>query len=140
MLDLSQPKDAHVNKRLQNEKMIWLSTVRPNGRPHLVPVWFFWDGTTILIFSQPNAQKVRDIRHNSSVMLALDTAQEGDDVVLIEGDAVLLDPASVNATQSAYAQKYESWMQRMGSNAEALAKEYSQPIRVIPTKFISWNE
>ncbi|HET9920207.1 MAG TPA: TIGR03667 family PPOX class F420-dependent oxidoreductase [Ktedonobacteraceae bacterium] len=140
MLDLSQQKDAHVNKRLQNEKMIWLSTVRPNGRPHLVPVWFFWDGTTILIFSQPNAQKVRDIRHNSSVMLALDTAQEGDDVVLIEGDAVLLDPASVNATQSAYTQKYESWMQRMGSNAEALAKEYSQPIRVIPTKFISWNE
>ena len=140
MLDLTNPKNAHADERLRKETVIWLSTVRPNGRPHLVPVWFFWDGTTILIFSQPNAQKVRDIRHNSSVMLALDTAQEGDDVVLIEGDAVLLDPASVNATQSAYAQKYESWMQRMGSNAEALAKEYSQPIRVIPTKFISWNE
>ena len=139
MLDLAQPKDAHVNQRLQNEKMIWFSTVRPNGKPHLVPVWFYWDGTTILIFSQPNTEKVRDVRHNSNVMLALDTAKEGDDVVLVEGEAVLLDPASVNVTQVGYAQKYESWILRMGMNAEAMAKEYSQPIRVIPTKFISWE-
>ena len=28
--------------------------------PHLVPVWFWWDGQTVLVFStQPNAVKVR---------------------------------------------------------------------------------
>jgi PPOX class probable F420-dependent enzyme len=139
MLDLTQPKDAHVNERLQNEKMIWFSTVRPNGKPHLVPVWFYWDGATILIFSQPRAEKVRDVRHNPNVMLALDTAKEGDDVVLVEGEAVLLDPASVNATHTDYAKKYESWIQRMGWDAEAMAKEYSQPIRMTPTRFISWE-
>jgi len=138
MLNLAQPKDAHINQRLQNEKIIWFATV--NGdRPHMVPVWFLWDGTTILISSKPNTVKVRDIRENSNVMLALETTNEGDDVVLIEGEAVLLDPASVNATLPAYAQKYEQLLQNMGMNAQAMAQEYSLPIRVIPTKFTSWE-
>ncbi len=138
MLNLAQPKDAHINQRLQDEKIIWFATV--NGdRPHMVPVWFLWDGTTILIFSKPNTVKVRDIRENSNVMLALETTGEGDDVVLIEGEAVLLDPVSVNTTLPAYAQKYEQLLQGMGWNAQAMAQEYSQPIRVIPTKFTSWE-
>jgi PPOX class probable F420-dependent enzyme len=105
----------------------------------MVPVWFLWDGTTILIFSKPNTVKVRDIRENSNVMLALETTNEGDDVVLIEGEAVLLDPASVNATLPAYVQKYEQLLQNMGTNAQAMAQEYSLPIRVIPTKFTHWE-
>jgi PPOX class probable F420-dependent enzyme len=138
MLNLAQPKDAHINQRLQDEKIIWFATV--NGdRPHMVPVWFLWDGTTILIFSKPNTVKVRNIRENSNVMLALETTNEGDDVVLIEGEAVLLDPASVNATLPANAQKYEQLLQNMGTNAQAMAQEYSLPVRVIPTKFTSWE-
>ncbi len=138
MLNLAQPKDAHINQRLHTDKIIWFATV--NGdRPHMVPVWFLWDGTTILIFSKPNTVKVRNIRENSNVMLALETTNEGDDVVLIEGEAVLLDPASVNATLPAYAQKYEQLLQNMGTNAQAMAQEYSLPVRVIPTKFTSWE-
>lgn len=73
------------------------------------------------------------------MVLALETAKEGDDVVLIEGEAALLDPGSVNTTLPAYEQKYASWIQRMGWDAAAMAKEYSQPIRVTPTRFISWD-
>lgn len=139
MLDLTQAKDAHVNQRLHSEKMIWISTVRPDGKPHLVPVWYYWDGSTVLIFSQSNSQKVRDLRHSPNVVLALETAKEGDDVVLIEGEAVLLNPASVNTATPGFAQKYASWIRRMDWDAEAMAKEYDQPIRVTPTRFISWE-
>lgn len=76
---------------------------------------------------------------NSNVLLALKTSSEGDDVVLIEGEAVLLDPAQVNAALPAYAQKYEHLLQRMGMNAQAMAAENSLPIRVIPTKVTSWE-
>ena len=138
MLNLAQPKDAHVNQRLQTDYIIWFATIH-GDRPHLVPVWFLWDGTSILIFSKPNTVKVRDIRKNSNVTLALEAGNEGDDVVLIEGEAVLLDPAAVSATLPAYVQKYAQLLQDMGVNAQAMAAEYSQPIRVIPTKFTSWE-
>ena len=28
--------------RLQTERNIWLATTRPNGKPHLIPIWFVW--------------------------------------------------------------------------------------------------
>ena len=39
MLDLSDSKGAHIDQRLRDEPIIWLSSVRPDGRPHLVLVW-----------------------------------------------------------------------------------------------------
>ncbi len=39
----------HIEERLRSNEMVWLTTVRPDGRPHSVPVWFLWDGATVLI-------------------------------------------------------------------------------------------
>jgi predicted pyridoxine 5'-phosphate oxidase superfamily flavin-nucleotide-binding protein len=29
---------------LRDDPVVWLSSVQPDGRPHVVPVWFHWDG------------------------------------------------------------------------------------------------
>ena len=47
----------HVEERLRSNEMIWLVTVRRDGRPHSIPVWFLWESATLLIFSKRNAQK-----------------------------------------------------------------------------------
>jgi PPOX class probable F420-dependent enzyme len=134
MLDLTKERDAHIDKRLRAELMMWLSTVRPDGRPHLVPVWFLWDGRTILIFSQPNQQKLRNLQRNPNVMVALDTAGQGDDVVMIEGKAELLNDPAVSAALPAYAEKYKQRLELYGWTGEAMAQDYSQAIRITPTK------
>ncbi|HJZ48046.1 MAG TPA: TIGR03667 family PPOX class F420-dependent oxidoreductase [Roseiflexaceae bacterium] len=130
MLDLTGSKGAHIDRRLRGEPIIWLSTVRPDGRPHLVPVWFLWDGATILIFSKPAAQKMRNLRHSPQVMLALDTADEGEDVVLLEGRAELLRDDAPRSTLPEYAAKYAALMTRIGITAESMAAEFTQAIRV----------
>jgi PPOX class probable F420-dependent enzyme len=135
-LDLSRPKDAHIDRRMRAEPIIWLSTARPGGRPHLVPVWFLWDGRTILIFSKPANQKIRNLRHSPYVMLALDTADEGEDVVLMEGRAELLGEGAPRPTLPAYAQKYAALMARLGITAEMMAAEYTQAIRVTIERFV----
>ncbi len=136
MLDLTRERDAHVDHRLRAEPIIWLSTVRPDGRPHLVPVWYLWDGRTILVFSQPGAQKVRNLRHSSQVALALDTADEGEDVVIIEGEATLLPDGTVDATLPAYGEKYARLMVRIGTSPEVMAASYTQAIQIRPTRFL----
>jgi len=118
MLDLAQPKDAHIEQRLRSELIIWLSTVRPDGRPHLVPVWFLWDGATFLIFSQPKDLKLRNLRHNPDVVLALETCDQGNEVVLIEGKAAPLDDPTLKTTMPTYAEKYDALMKSMGWTAE----------------------
>ena len=135
MLDLTKERDAHIDERLRAELMMWLSTVRPDGRPHLVPVWFLWDGRSILIFSRPNQQKLLNLRHNPNVVVALDTAGQGDDIVMIEGKAELLDDPRVSTALSAYKEKYKQRLALYGWTGEAMAQDYSQAIRITPTKF-----
>ncbi len=137
MPDLANPKDPHVDERLRKNLIIWLSSVRPDGRPHLVPVWFLWDGKNILIFSQPNTQKIRNLRQNTNVILALDDTKDGEDVVMLEGKAEFLNDPAVNPTLPAYAAKYNSELKSMGYTAEAMAAEYAQAIRITPTRFLN---
>src|SRR5215469_3639763 len=103
MLDLVNSKHAHVDERLRKNLIIWLGSMRPDGRPHLVYVWFLWDGKNILIFSQPNSQKIRNLRQNPRVTLALDNTKDGEDMVILEGKAELLPDPAVKPTLPAYA-------------------------------------
>ena len=136
MLDLTQPGHAHVDERLRSDIMIWLNTVRPDGRPHSAAVWFLWDDSQFLIFSQPNKQKIRNLQYNPNVVLALDNTKNGSDVIVIEGKAELLKQGDVNTTLPAYAEKYLPELKDMGWTPESMAADYSQPIRVTPTKFV----
>ena len=140
MLDLSKERDAHVDQRLRSDPIIWLTTVRSDGRPHTIPVWFLWDGETILIVSQPNTQKIRNLRSNPNVTLALDGSDEGGDVVVLEGQADLLKEKVAELNLSGYYAKYSSSIQEMGETLENMAQSYSQPIRITPTKFIAWHD
>jgi PPOX class probable F420-dependent enzyme len=135
MPGLTNPKNAHVDQRLRTDPIIWLTTVRADGRPHTVAVWFLWDGEKFLIFSEPNKQKLRNLQHNSHVTLALDDTHGGGDVIVIDGEAELITDPDVNATLAGFAQKYDAFFKRMGSSAAEMAKSYSQGIRITPTKF-----
>jgi PPOX class probable F420-dependent enzyme len=90
LLDMTRGDDRHIAERLSAEPIIWLGTVRPDGRPHNVPVWFAWHEPTILIFSMPGTAKVRDMQRSPAVSLALDSADGGQDIVLAEGRAKLI--------------------------------------------------
>jgi PPOX class probable F420-dependent enzyme len=129
-----QPPSDHVAKRLRDNVIIWFSTVRPDGRPHLVPVWFLWQNGTILIFSKSD-QKIRNLRANPRVMMALDDTQGGDDVVLIEGMTELIEGIKVT-TSPEYLAKYSAQFQGMHWTAEAMEASYTQALRITPTRFL----
>lgn len=136
MLDLSQPRHQHIAERLRANVIAWLGSVRPDGRPHLVAVWFLWNDEHILIFSKPNNQKVRNLRQNPNVTLALDDTNEGDDPIVIEGSAELVDDPDISTNLAAYLAKYGEAMQEIGLPGAEMAKVYSQAIRITPSRVI----
>jgi PPOX class probable F420-dependent enzyme len=134
ILNLTKERDAHIEQRLRNDITIWLNTIRPDGRPHAVVVWFLWDGEAILIFSQPGKQKLRNIQHNSNVLLAVDNTREGSDPIAIEGIATLLEPGEANAAHPGFVKKYGEHIKQIGYTPEQMAAAYSEPIRIVPTR------
>ena len=134
ILDLTQKRDAHVDERLRTEIIIWLATVRPDGRPHLVPVWFLWDNSesVIYIFSKPD-QKIRNLKQNPNVVLALNSPT-GNDVVILEGTATLLEGSAITTAQPDYEAKYKANLDKYGWTGESMSQSYTEPIRIEVTK------
>ncbi len=134
VLDLTKERHAHIDQRLRTDQIVWLTSVRPDGHPHSVAVWFLWDGETFLIFSRPKNQKVRNLEQNQNVLLAVDDTKQGSDPITIEGTATLLAPGQADTTLDTYVQKYGEGIKRIGFTPEQMAKEFSQGIRITPTR------
>ncbi len=134
LLDTTTDRGKHVQRRLESEIVIWLATSGPAGRPHAVPVWFWWDGDTFLVYSLPG-QKVHDIEANSKVALHLNATPEGGDVVRIDGTAERLrrHPTADNIPD--YIGKYAALIKKYHWTPESFAKDYSVVLRIRPTRF-----
>jgi PPOX class probable F420-dependent enzyme len=123
-----------VAVRLRRELVIWLTTVRADGMPQPTPVWFLWDGDTFLIYSQPNARKLRNIAHDSRVALNLNCDESGSKVVVITGEASLDRAAPPVSQNPAYMRKYREGIAQIEMTPDSMASEYSVAIRVKPTR------
>jgi PPOX class probable F420-dependent enzyme len=129
-VDLSK----HALSRLKKEIVVWLATTNPDGGPLVVPVWFWFDGKTFLIYSIPG-RKVRNIERNPLVALHLNSNPEGGDVVRVTGKAQLLKRQPPASKVPAYTGKYRSLIKSYGWTPESFSADYRIPIRVRPTQF-----
>jgi PPOX class probable F420-dependent enzyme len=124
----------HVETRLTRELVIWIATAGRDGHPHVVPVWFLWDGKSVLIYAVPG-QKVRDIEANSNVALHLNTDPVGEDVVRIDGTAKI-DPKQPPAYKvPKYVRKYREQIKGSDWTPKVFSDQYHVAIRVKPTRF-----
>jgi len=67
---------------------IWLITVRADGRPHGVPIWFVWYEGAAWVYSSAQTVHVRSMRRNPAVQL---NTPETHETILIEGNAEVID-------------------------------------------------
>lgn len=134
MLDLTTEFGERVSRRLGEEEIIWLTTVGADGTPQPSPVWFLWDGETILIYSRDNAPKIKNIARNPRVALSLNTDPLGEDVVILIGDARVDQDAPSALALPEYLLKYRDGIERIGMTPENFAAAYSVALRVTPTK------
>ena len=133
-IDTTTEFGQRVQRRLRDDTIGWLTTVGPDGTPQPSPIWFLWDGETILIYSQPNTPKVRNIERNGRVALNLDGDGRGGDIVILTGEARVDRDAPGAADHTEYLEKYRQGIERIGMTPEQFAGSYSVPIRMTPTR------
>ena len=125
--DLEQSERAE--RRLREDTVIWLTTVRADGQPQSTPVWFLWDGErNLLIMSQPNKPKLRNIASNPRISLHFDD-HDGDDVVALECEATVATETISGEEHSAYIEKYSDLIAALGMTPDSFSAEYSVPVR-----------
>ena len=66
-----------------------VATVRPDGRPHVAPVWFELDGEDLLFTTGATTVKGRSLRRDPRLSLCVDDEQPPFSFVVIEGTATI---------------------------------------------------
>ena len=92
--------------------MYWLSTVRPEGRPHVTPLIAVWLDGALYFCTGEDERKAKNLLQNKQVAVTTgcNALTEGLDIV-VEGDAVAVsDDAKLRRIADQYVSKYgEGW-------------------------------
>jgi PPOX class probable F420-dependent enzyme len=127
-----------VITKLNEEDCVWLTTVAGDGTPQPNPVWFWWDGESIWIYTQPASRKVANLRKRPRISLHFDSGETGEDVIVITGTAELSTDAPRVHENKPYVQKYRTQIAALGTTPEAMGADYSVTIRIRPEKARGW--
>jgi F420H(2)-dependent biliverdin reductase len=112
---------AAAANRLEEAKNVWMATVRPDGRPHMVPIWFVVGADCWYICTAPGSVKARNLSRNPHIALAL---EDGTDPYIVEGEARPAEPTAEViakfqakydwniATETEYTQVFEVQLRR----------------------------
>jgi nitroimidazol reductase NimA-like FMN-containing flavoprotein (pyridoxamine 5'-phosphate oxidase superfamily) len=91
----------------------WLSTVRPDGRPHVTPLIAVWDSGALHFCTGLEERKARNLAANRQVTLTTTTRNDQHDGLdlVVEGEAVRVpDDARLRELADAWVAKYgEEW-------------------------------
>ena len=133
MIDFTSDFGMRAKHRLSEEQIIWLTTVDSRGIPQTRPVWFLWDGESILIYSRPQAHKIRHLETNPSVSLNFDSDGQGGDIVVLLGEAQIANSPIPENQNARYVEKYNLGMEDLGLTPDEFSNTYSVAIRITPT-------
>ena len=65
-----------------------LATVRKDGRPHVVPVWFVLDGDTLVFTTAETTVKAANMRRDPRVCICVDDETPPYAYLMVEGTAI----------------------------------------------------
>jgi uncharacterized pyridoxamine 5'-phosphate oxidase family protein len=101
---------AEARRHLEAAEVFWVSTVRPDGRPHVTPLISVWLEDALYFCTGPSERKARNLTRNPHCILTTgcNALGEGLDLV-VEGDAAQVsDDAKLRRIAGAYESKYGS--------------------------------
>jgi hypothetical protein len=101
---------ADGRQRIEAAELFWLSTVRPDGRPHVTPLISVWVDGAAYFCTGGDERKAKNLAENASCILTTGSNELGEGLdVVIEGEALRIDDdAKLARIAAAYEAKYGS--------------------------------
>lgn len=125
---------AWVRAELHKSRNYWISSTRPDGRPHAAPVWGVVLDDVVYFASNKKSVKGRNLARNPQVTLHLES---GDDCVIVEGRVLhVADSALLMRMATEYSQKYAPF----SPTPDELDGGDNIAYGVVPGVVLTWKE
>ena len=125
---------AWARRHLAEDVVGWLTTVAADGRVQSSPVSFLLDGETVLVYSKPDALKIRNIAANPQVAFGLNTDKYGGHILVLEGTAEVDAAAPPWSSNPAMVAKFREPLRHWELDEAETSRDFSVAIRIRPTR------
>jgi general stress protein 26 len=104
-----------------------------DGTPRVVPIWFHWTGSEVVLGTPPNAPKVKSLKKNPKVAITIDDNQFPHKVLLIRGTARLEDVPGVVPEYAMAAERYfgkeqgQAWLKQLQQMTSSMVRIAIKP-------------
>jgi PPOX class probable F420-dependent enzyme len=137
--------EDEVVEFLAHGRVVTVATIGPNGRPHLVPLWYYPAGTTLSTWTFARAQKAVNLRREPHLTALVES---GEDYAELRGVSMECDVELVEAPERV-AEIGRTLLARYGGEAtpegtavdDVVAAQAAKRLGVVarPTKVVSWD-
>jgi len=131
--------DAPVQKFLAAKQIALLATVRADGAPLAMPMWFLHDAATLTMISEKGTQKVRNLRRDPRVCVVAEAGGGGEDIrgVTVLGRAEFL---ADGPERRALAERFHGKYPRLASLWGGRAIPANRVMfKIVPERVKSWG-
>ena len=143
-MEISKEKKQFIDTFLEEPLLARLATADRGGQPHVIPVWYGWDGESMWVSSYSNTRKVSDLEENPKIAIVIDIAGEKIDTkaVILEGQAELVkEPPEFLRKQIIWI--YKRYLGEEGvldkDPQEWITDPHNMLIKLTPEKVITWQ-
>lgn len=123
--------------------VVHLATTRPDGSPHVVPLWFVWREEAVYVSCRRDSATWRNVEHDPRVALSLRTGrawQEYAGIVLVgRAEPLVPEHPALRGLMSQWFEKYRPLLSGGGFRDYAEQVESPGMLRVRPERLASWD-
>ena len=135
--------EAELHRFLQEEKIVTVATIGPNGRPHLMPLWFIADGAVISAWTFGKSQKVKNLERRPQATLQVEAGEQYQELrgAMLECDVeIVRDVEKVTRIGAAVSARYAG-VPAGGEIPDFVKAQAPKRIGLIfrPTRISSWD-
>lgn len=138
-IDFSSEFGQKALKQLQDEHVVWLTTVGASSNtPQPNVIWFLYQDGDVIMYTQPGYQRLKNIARNPRVSLNFNSPEDGEAMTIFTGTAEIDNNIKPVAQNPEYVEKYARWMELIDTTPEKMSAEYTVAIRIRLDKLRGW--
>lgn len=136
--------DEELARFLDEERVLTVATLGPNGRPHLMPLWYVRDGIALLAWTYGKSQKVRNLERDPHATVQVEAGRDKYAELrgaMLECDVTLeRDPGRVAEVGLRLVARYAGAALAPQARERVLQQAAKRIVlRLTPTRIVSWD-
>ena len=134
--------DEEVRTFLADRMVMQCATLGPNGRPHLVPLWFVAEGTELISWTYAKSQKAKNLERDPRATVGIEAGVQYHELRGVTFECDVEVESEPERVETYGLRLFERYAGELSPEIRAMVAQQAQKrigMRFLPSRTVSWD-